>query len=152
MQTEKHVAKAASAEEIRRSLGITPQEDERAHRILVALGYLKHDTSKADLTIPILESVKGMTRTRAAETLAAIFAAITEAVKAGESAKVPGFGSFTLSERAARKGRNPATGQSITIRASKSVRFKPGKELRAILNAKRTDRHRSAAKIVRTRR
>jgi DNA-binding protein HU-beta len=154
MQTERHIAKAASAEEIRRSLGVTPQEDERAHRILVDLGYLKakREASKADLINRILESVEGMTRTQAAQALAAVFAAITEAVKTGESAKVPGFGSFTLSEHAARKGRNPATGQAITIRASKSVRFKPGKELQEALNAKRRDRQRSAAQTVRARR
>lgn len=152
MQTEKHIAKAASAEEIRRSLGVTPQEDERAHRILVDLGYLKSEAKREDLIHRIVESVEGLTRTQAAQALAAIFASITEAVKAGENTRVPGFGSFTLSERAARQGRNPATGQSITIRASKSVRFKPGKELQETLNAKRRDRQRSAAKTVRAHR
>ena len=52
-------------------------------------------------------------------------------------AKIPGFGSFGVSERASRKGRNPATGASITIKASKSVRFKAGKDLKETVNKKR---------------
>jgi DNA-binding protein HU-beta len=92
---------------------------------------------KADLINGIVDSVEGLTRRQATEAFEAVFAAITEAVKAGESAKIPGFGSFTLSERASRKGRNPATGESITIKASKSVRFKPGKELKEAVNKKR---------------
>src|ERR1700686_2721759 len=89
---------------------------------------------KADLINGIVDSVEGLTRRQATEAFEAVFAAIIEAVKAGESAKVPGFGSFSLSERASRKGRNPATGESITIKASKSVRFKPGKELKEAVN------------------
>ena len=62
---------------------------------------------------------------------------LAEAVRSGEGAKVPGFGSFALSERAARKGRNPATGASINIKASKTVRFKVGKELKEAVNKKK---------------
>ena len=92
---------------------------------------------KADLINDIVDSVEGLTRRQATQAFEAVFAAITEAVKAGESAKVPGFGSFNLSERGARKGRNPATGETITIKASKSVRFKPGKELKESVNKRR---------------
>src|ERR1700686_2900593 len=91
---------------------------------------------KADLINGIVDSVEGLTRRQATEAFEAVFAAIIEAVKAGESAKVPGFGSFSLSERASRKGRNPATRESITIKASKSVRFKPGKELKEAANTR----------------
>ncbi|HVT59364.1 MAG TPA: HU family DNA-binding protein [Thermoanaerobaculia bacterium] len=92
---------------------------------------------KADLINGIVDSVEGLTRRQATEAFEAVFAAITEAVKSGESAKIPGFGSFTLSERGARKGRNPATGAPLTIKASKSVRFKAGKELKEAVNKKR---------------
>lgn len=92
---------------------------------------------KAELITHVVENVEGMTRKQATQAFEAVFAAITGAVKMGESAKVPGFGSFVLAERAARKGRNPATGQAITIKASKSVRFKPGKELKETVNKKR---------------
>jgi DNA-binding protein HU-beta len=92
---------------------------------------------KAELVNSIVDSVDGLNRRQAAEAFEAVFGAIVASLKAGESAKVPGFGSFTVSERAARKGRNPATGESISIRASKSVRFKAGKELKEAVNKKR---------------
>lgn len=95
---------------------------------------------KADLVNSIADSVEGLTRRQATEALEAVFAAITEALRNGESARVPGFGSFAPSERAARKGRNPATGESISIKASKSVRFKVGKELKEAINTKKRGR------------
>jgi DNA-binding protein HU-beta len=87
-----------------------------------------------------VESVEGLTKRQATAAFEAIFDAITQALKTGESAKVPGFGSFSISERAARKGRNPATGASINIKASKSVRFKAGKELKESVNKKKRSR------------
>ena len=96
--------------------------------------------SKADLVNSIVDSVDGITRRQATAAFEAVFGAISDALKAGESAKVPGFGSFNVSERGARKGRNPATGQSINIKASKGVRFKAGKELKDSVNTKRRGR------------
>ena len=95
---------------------------------------------KADLINSIADSVEGLTRRQATAAFEAIFDAITAALKAGEGAKIPGFGSFGVTERAARKGRNPATGASITIKASKSVRFKVGKELKESVNTKKRGR------------
>lgn len=92
---------------------------------------------KADIVDGVMNRVEGLTRRQAAEAMEAVFDSIVAALKSGESAKVPGFGSFSLSERAARKGRNPATGESINIKASKSVRFKVGKELKEAVNKKR---------------
>lgn len=92
---------------------------------------------KADLVNGIVDRVEGITRRQAAEAFEAVFDSIVEALRAGESAKVPGFGSFAMSERAARKGRNPATGESINIKASKTVRFKVGKELKEAVNKKK---------------
>jgi DNA-binding protein HU-beta len=71
------------------------------------------------------------------EAFEAVFDSITDALRSGEGAKVPGFGSFVLAERAARKGRNPATGESISIKASRSVRFRVGKELKESVNKKK---------------
>ncbi|HEY6322077.1 MAG TPA: HU family DNA-binding protein [Thermoanaerobaculia bacterium] len=93
--------------------------------------------TKAELIGSVVDSVEGLTRRQATEVFEAVFAAITEAVKAGESAKVPGFGSFTLSERASRKGRNLQASESLLLKASRSVRFKPGKELRKARNVRR---------------
>jgi DNA-binding protein HU-beta len=92
---------------------------------------------KADLINSLADSVEGLTRRQATAAFEAVFGAITDALKSGEGAKIPGFGSFSVSERAARKGRNPATGASITIKASKSVRFKVGKELKESVNKKK---------------
>jgi DNA-binding protein HU-beta len=92
---------------------------------------------KADLVNGIVDRVEGITRRQAAEAFEAVFDSIVEALRANESAKVPGFGSFSMSERAARKGRNPATGESINIKASKTVRFKVGKELKEAVNKKK---------------
>jgi DNA-binding protein HU-beta len=84
--------------------------------------------------------VEGLTRRQAAEAFEAVVGAIAGALKAGDNVRVPGLGSFSVSERAARKGRNPATGESITIKASKNVRFKIGKELRESINTKKRGR------------
>lgn len=95
---------------------------------------------KADLVNSIVDRVEGLTRRQAVEAFDAVFDSIREALKAGEGAKVPGFGSFSVGERAARKGRNPATGESISIKASKSVRFKAGKDLKEAINTKKRGR------------
>lgn len=95
---------------------------------------------KADLINSIADSVEGLTRRQATAAFEAVFGAITDSLKAGEGAKIPGFGSFGVTERASRKGRNPATGESITIKASKSVRFKVGKELKEAVNTKKRGR------------
>ncbi len=85
---------------------------------------------KADLVNSIVDSVEGITRRQATAAFEA----------AGESAKVPAFGSFGVAERGSRKGRNPATGEAITIKASKTVRFKAGKELKESVNTKKRGR------------
>lgn len=95
---------------------------------------------KSDLVNSIADSVEGLTRRQAAAALDAVIDLVTESLRAGESVKIPRLGSFAVSERAARKGRNPATGQSITIKASKGVRFKAGKDLKEALNTKRRGR------------
>ena len=95
---------------------------------------------KSDLVNSIADSVEGLTRRQAAEAFEAVVGAIAGALKAGDNVRVPGLGSFSVSERAARKGRNPATGESITIKASKNVRFKIGKELREAINTKKRGR------------
>lgn len=88
---------------------------------------------KADI-VEEIASAGTLTRKQAGEVFEAVFDTITKHLKKGERIQLPGFGSFSVTSRAARKGRNPATGESITIKASKSVRFKPGKELKDALN------------------
>jgi DNA-binding protein HU-beta len=92
---------------------------------------------KADVVDALASSVDGLTKKQAAEAFDAVFDAIGKLLRKDERVQVPGFGSFAVSRRAARKGRNPATGAAITIKASKSARFRPGRELKDSLNKKR---------------
>ena len=78
----------------------------------------------------------GLSQGKAAEILEIMFSAqpgkgiIATALDADEKVTIPGFGTFAAKRRGERQGRNPATGQSITIPAKKYVHFKPGKTLR----------------------
>jgi len=71
----------------------------------------------------------GLTKVDAKKALDAFIAATTDALKAGDRVALIGFGSFSVSERGKRTGRNPQTGKEITIPAKKVVKFKAGAEL-----------------------
>ena len=60
---------------------------------------------------------------------------VYEEMKKGEKVQLVGFGTFEVSERAAREGRNPQTGETMTIAASKTPKFKAGKALKDLVNA-----------------
>ena len=60
---------------------------------------------------------------------------VSEEMKKGEKVQLVGFGTFEVSERAAREGRNPRTGETMTIAASKTPKFKAGKALKDLVNA-----------------
>jgi len=66
-----------------------------------------------------------------------LIAIITERLKKGDTVAITGFGTFSVSKRAARKGRNPATGEAIKIAASKSPKFSAGATLKAAVNPKK---------------
>ena len=59
---------------------------------------------------------------------------VTAELKKGEKVQLVGFGTFEVSERAAREGRNPQTGETMTIKASKTPKFKAGKALKDMMN------------------
>jgi len=85
--------------------------------------------NKAELLQEI--SVKAGLKTKEAEALLEAFIATTEETLAkGEKVSITGFGTFAVTERAARKGRNPQTGQTIDIPASKTPRFTAGKSFK----------------------
>ena len=71
-----------------------------------------------------------VTKVDAGRTVDAMIAVIKKAMQAGDSLTLPGFGTFTVRERAARAGRNPQTGETMQIKASKSPAFKPGKDFK----------------------
>lgn len=89
---------------------------------------------KADIVDSIADHVEGLTKKQAAEAFEAVFSTITGHLEKGERVQLPGFGSFSVSHRAARTGRNPKTGETIKIKASKAAKFKMGKELKETLN------------------
>jgi DNA-binding protein HU-beta len=88
--------------------------------------------TKSDL-IERLAGKAEMTRPRAEELLDFLLNEVTEALKKGEKVNISGFGTFTVSNRKARTGRNPKTGEPIEIPASRSAKFKAGKTLKEAL-------------------
>ena len=66
----------------------------------------------------------------AAKAVDAVFDSIADSLKKGDEVRVVGFGTFAVSNRAATEGRNPRTGEKITIPASKQPKFKAGKQLK----------------------
>ena len=76
----------------------------------------------------------GLARTDATRAVEALVANITKALKSGGKITLVGFGTFATSSRAARDGRNPRTGETIKIQASRGAKFTPGKELKSALN------------------
>lgn len=89
---------------------------------------------KADILDHVADSVEGLTKKQVGEVFDAVFGSITTYLRRGDRVQLPGFGSFSVSYRKARQGRNPATGQTIMIAASKNVKFKAGKELKDAVN------------------
>ena len=77
----------------------------------------------------------GLSKTDAAKAVKAFTDVVTEEMKKGEKVQLIGFGNFEVSERPAREGRNPLTGEKITIAASKNPKFKAGKALKDMVNA-----------------
>ena len=75
-----------------------------------------------------------LTKVAAAAALEAAIGGVEKALKKGDEVRLVGFGTFSVRERKAGKGRNPATGKEIKISASKNARFKPGAALKAALN------------------
>ena len=89
--------------------------------------------SKTELVAAIAEKT-GLTKKDSEAAVNAFIGTITEQLKKGEKVQLIGFGTFEVSERAARTGRNPQTGAEMTIAASKAPKFKAGKALKELLN------------------
>ncbi len=84
---------------------------------------------KADMVNSIHE-LTGIDKTKVAMVYDTMFDEIGKTLAGGDKVSVPNFGTFLVSERAARQGRNPATGATIQIAASKTARFKASKNLK----------------------
>lgn len=90
--------------------------------------------NKAQLVAAIAEKAQ-IKKADAEKALAAFEEVVTDTLKAGDKIQLVGFGTFEVSERAARTGRNPQTKETIEIAASKSPKFKPGRGLKEAINA-----------------
>ncbi|MBR5509490.1 MAG: HU family DNA-binding protein [Lachnospiraceae bacterium] len=89
--------------------------------------------NKTELIAAVAENAD-MTKKDAEKALKAFVDVVTEELKKGEKVQIVGFGTFEVSERAAREGRNPHTGEPMPIAASRAPKFKAGKALKDAMN------------------
>ena len=89
--------------------------------------------NKTELVAAMAEKA-GLSKKDAEAALKAFTETVTDELKKGEKIALVGFGTFEVSERAAREGRNPQTGETMTIAASKAPKFKAGKALKDLIN------------------
>ncbi|MDA5194176.1 HU family DNA-binding protein [Govanella unica] len=82
-----------------------------------------------------LASERNLSKTEARQTIDAVLQAIVDAAKAGSEVSLPGFGKFKVQDKPEREGRNPATGATMTIAASRKLSFTPAKAVKDALNA-----------------
>ncbi|MGH8484542.1 MULTISPECIES: HU family DNA-binding protein [Stenotrophomonas] len=89
--------------------------------------------NKTELIDAVAETAD-LTKADSARAVDAVIAAVTKALKGGDAVTLVGFGTFQVRDRAARTGRNPKTGDTIKIAASKNPSFKAGKALKDAVN------------------
>jgi len=90
--------------------------------------------TKADIIEAVYEKVGGVSKKEAAEIVETVFNTVKETLARGEKIKISGFGNFVVREKQARIGRNPQTGEEITISARRVLTFKPSQVLKTALN------------------
>ena len=90
--------------------------------------------NKNDLIASVADS-SGLTKADAGRAVDAMFASIEGALKGGDEVRIVGFGTFSVAHRAATTGRNPRTGETIQIAASKQPKFKAGAPLKEAVNS-----------------
>lgn len=89
--------------------------------------------NKNDLVAAVAEAA-GLTKADAAKAVDAVFDTVTSSLKGGKEVRLVGFGTFSVVSRKATTGRNPRTGETIQIAASKQPKFKAGKGLKDAVN------------------
>lgn len=92
--------------------------------------------TKAELISAVADG-SGLKKVDAEKAVTAFIASVTEALKQGDKLSLVGFGTFSTTKRAARKGQNPQTGKKINIPAATIPKFKPGKNLKEAVNTKK---------------
>lgn len=91
--------------------------------------------NKTELVAAVAEKAE-ISKKDSEKALKAFVDVVTEQLKAGDKVQLVGFGTFEVSERAAREGRNPQTGKTMKIAACKAPKFKAGKALKDVVNGK----------------
>jgi integration host factor subunit beta len=91
-------------------------------------------TTKADLVDEVAEAVD-LTKKQAESIVNSVFDSIVESLRAGEKIELRGFGSFRIRSRKPRIGRNPKTGERVEVPSKQIPYFKPGKELKDLINS-----------------
>jgi DNA-binding protein HU-beta len=89
--------------------------------------------NKSEMIDMVAEAAE-ISKAAAGRAVDAVFEGITNSLKGGDTVTLVGFGTFSVSDRAARSGRNPRTGETIQIKASKMPKFKAGKALKDAVN------------------
>lgn len=92
-------------------------------------------TTKADLVDAVYDRVGGFSKREAADVVNQVFELLKDRLTTGEKVKISGFGNFVVRYKHARPGRNPQTGDEITIDARHVLRFRASQVLKASLNA-----------------
>ena len=90
--------------------------------------------TKADIIEAVYEKLGTFSKKEAAEIVEIVFAAMKETLEEGQKIKISGFGNFVVREKNSRVGRNPQTGEEITISARRVLTFKPSQVLKNALN------------------
>jgi integration host factor subunit alpha len=93
------------------------------------------DDDQADIIENVYEKVGGFSKKEAADIVETVFDMIKETLEKGEKIKISGFGNFLVRDKNARVGRNPQTGEEITISARRVLTFKPSQVLKNALNS-----------------
>ena len=108
--------------------------------------------NKTELVAAVAEQA-GLSKKDAEAAVKAFTDVVAEALKAGDKIQLVGFGTFEVSERAAREGRNPRTGETMVIEASKTPKFKAGKALKDLVNAQfmRLDKYLKVSRLIKRR-
>ncbi|WP_256325820.1 HU family DNA-binding protein [Sphingomonas sp. YR710] len=123
-----------------RAVSDCPARKRRAQGRLAAnqAAYRYQETSGVNMNTADIAGVvaaeQGLDKAAAKRVIDATLKAITDAAIKGEEVSLPGFGKFKVQDRPAREGRNPATGATLTIAASRKVSFTPAKALKDSLN------------------
>jgi integration host factor subunit alpha len=89
--------------------------------------------TKTDISEKI-QAATGLSKKESAEIMEAVFSIMKTTLESGENLKISGFGNFVVKQKADRRGRNPQTGETITIKARRILTFKPSSLLRDAVN------------------